>query len=113
MGKLISLGEYNKLYKYIWIYLAIKFVANYFFKYNLVFEQFKIDAFEIIYGTFISLQLNYIGFIIISLILIFFKSYCKKKENVLNKTSDDTQLIYNEMDIKTEFGLTETDFFYL
>jgi hypothetical protein len=28
MGKYISLGEYNKLYKYIWIYLSLKFIIT-------------------------------------------------------------------------------------
>ena len=31
MGKFILFGKYNKLYKYIWIYVIIKIVNDYLF----------------------------------------------------------------------------------
>ena len=31
MGKFIAFGKYNKLYKYLWIYIAIRVVNEYFF----------------------------------------------------------------------------------
>ena len=40
MRKYISLGEYNKLYKYIWIYLILRFILTYIFYNGLIFDQF-------------------------------------------------------------------------
>ena len=70
MGKFISLGEYDKQYKYIWIYLVIRFFTRFIFDYKLVFDQIKPDILDIPYGTFISLQLEFFGFFIISLIKV-------------------------------------------
>ena len=47
MGKLISLGEYNKLYNYIWIYLILQFIGLFVFDYTLVFDQLQYEALKI------------------------------------------------------------------
>ena len=79
MGKFISLGEYNKVYKYIWIYLIIKFISLFIFDYELVFDQFYCEPMILPYGPFISSQINYLAFIIISLILILIEKHQSKK----------------------------------
>ena len=79
MGKCISLGEYNKLYKYIWIYLTIKFVVLFVFDYRLVFEQLPNEPFKLPSSPFISLSFLYITFIIISFISTKYQNHHKKK----------------------------------
>ncbi len=69
MGKFISLGEYNKLYKYIWIYLSLKFTTLFIFNRKLVFDQFHTKILDIPSSPFIPSQIYYIGYLIISLIL--------------------------------------------
>ena len=63
MGTFISLGEYNKLYKYIWIYLAIRLVTQIVLDYGFIFDQLKIDAMNIPYSPLISIQFYYLAFI--------------------------------------------------
>ena len=99
MGKYISLGEYNKLYKYIWIYLALKFIITIFRK----------DFIKIPYSPFIVIQFYYLVFIIISIIMLIIKNYRKMNEN--NEDNIERKLIFNKQDIKTEYGVVQTDYF--
>ena len=80
MAKYISLGEYNKQYKYIWIYLILRFIYIFTFSNKLVFDQFTHEVLELPYGPFLYIQFDYITFIIISSILISFKKYRQKKQ---------------------------------
>ena len=80
MGKYISLGEYNKQYKYIWIYLIIRFIYLFVFPNQLMFDQIKTDVLNLPYGPFISSQFNYLVYILISAIIIIINKYRKKKE---------------------------------
>ena len=81
MGKYFSFGEYNKLYKYIWIYLIIRFISQFIFDYELIFDQLYYKPIILPYGPFIYLQLNYITFIIISLVLKLIEKRERKKSN--------------------------------
>ena len=110
MGKFISLGEYNKLYKYIWIYLAISFLTDFIFEYKLVFDQIKLDILELPFGIFITPQLLYFGYFIISLI---FKAIEKlRKRNEQDKSIiQENLLIFNKIDISTEYGIDKSDYF--
>ena len=99
MGKYISLGEYNKLYKYIWIYLALKFIITIFRK----------DFIKIPYSPFIVIQFYYLVFIIIAIIMLIIKNYRKVNEN--NEDNIERKLIFNKQDIKTEYGVVQTDYF--
>ena len=110
MGKYISLGEYNKLYKYIWIYLILRFLLTYIFANDLIFDQFDENDFLVLPGhPFITPQYEYIGYIIISLIIILINKFLMKKSS--NTNLNDDKLIYNELDIKMEFGVKENDIF--
>ena len=108
MGKFISLGEYNKLYKYIWIYTVIKFISSFVFDYKLIFVESNVIS-DRPYSPFFYLQFNYFFFIIISTILIFIKKYSKNKESIQNLVG--LQLIFNEPDIKNEYGVEQKDYF--
>ena len=109
MGKYILLGEYNKLYKYIWIYLIIRFVSTFIFNNNFVFDQFRSDALDLAEYTFITNQFDYIGYIIISLILIIIEKYHTKKD--VNEDINEQKLIFNEQDINDKYGIKKDDYF--
>ena len=94
MGKYISLGEYNKLYKYIWIYLIIRFLTTYIFYNRLIFEPLKNDALKFPDHPFITEQIDYIGYIIISIILISIKKCNKKRESNINFAEEELIFIF-------------------
>ena len=98
MGKCISLGEYNKLYKYIWIFLIVRSIVI--IKNEIYYEP---------YSPFISPQLYYIFYIIISIILLIIKK-CRKKKKSNNENIEEI-LIYNKQDIETEYGILVNDYF--
>ena len=79
MGKYISLGKNNKLYKYIWIYLSIRFITMFVFERQFVFKQINADIVNIPYSPFIFWQIEYIGLFIISSIIKLIKKFRKKK----------------------------------
>ena len=109
MGKYISLGEYNQQYKYIWIYLIIRFIYVFVFTNRLVFDQIKSDLLDFPYGPFIYPQLDYLAYIIISAFLIIIqKCFIKTK---LIKDSNDKQLIFHNIDITDEYGVEQNDYF--
>jgi hypothetical protein len=111
MGKYISLGGYNKLYKYIWIYLILRFLTTYIFSNNFIFEQFKVESLKDFPDSyFITSQFNYLGFIVISPILIFISKFLNKKK--VDEDFTEQKLIFNEQDIITEYGIQKTDTFW-
>ena len=109
MGKFVSLGEYNKLYKYLWMYLVIKFISVFIFSKELVFQPFKNDAIKTPFSPFIFYQFYYVGCIVFSAILIVYEKISKKKSE--KDILFDKKLIYNKLDITTEFGLSHKDYF--
>ena len=110
MGKLISFGEYNNLYKYIWIYLSIAFVFTFVFDYELIFDQLQNEPLKIPTSPFIFISFDYIGFIIISLIIKVIEKFIQKKQNVQYLTEEE-KLIFNEIDIDEKYGLEKGDYF--
>ena len=99
MGKYISLGEYNKQYKYIWIYVSLKFIIN------LLREEIT----NIPYAPFIIIQVYYLFFISISIILLIIQKY--RQQNELNTDIVQQKLIFNKQDINTEYGVNQSDYF--
>ena len=110
MGKFISFGDYNKLYKYIWIYLIIRFIPLFVIEKKLIFVQFQSEVLEIPARPFISLQIYYVGFLIISFILKAIKKFRGKKQDV--KVIFQEKLIYNKLDISTEFSIGKRDYYF-
>ena len=108
MAKYISLGEYNKQYKYIWIYLILRFIYIFTFSNKLVFDQITHEVLELPYGPFLYIQFDYITFIIISSILIAFKKYRQKKQESNQLIQE---LIFNKTDIEIEYGVEQSDYF--
>ena len=110
MGKYISLGEYNKLYKYIWIYLILRFINTYIFYNDLIFDQFdEKDVLILPDHPFIMPQIDYIGYIIISFIIKVIQKFFMNKSS--NTNLNDIKLIYNETNIEIEYGVKENDIF--
>jgi len=110
MGKYISLGEYNQIYKYIWIYLVIRFVTLFIFSRALVFDQLKSDLLKKPDSPFISFQFNYAAFIIISALIKIIEKIRKNKESTIIFNKDEKELIFNKQDIETEYGLDRSEF---
>ena len=110
MEKTISFGKYNKLYKYIWIYVIIRLFNDYLFS-DAFPSQIKPSIFDSEnYPPIILIQIffNYLGTFIFSIFLYFYqKSLISNKENKedLKIESDNLnkyELIYdiNEPEIK-------------
>ncbi len=110
MGKFISLGEYNKLYKYIWIYLAIKFVVLFVFDYRLVFDQLQNEPLKLPSSLFIAFWFLCITFIIISFISTKYQNHHQKK-TAEKDSIEEKKLIFNEINIIQEYGIEEGDYF--
>ena len=108
MGKYFSLGEYDKRYKFLWIYLAFKFLYELIFIERFVFDQLQPDLLLIPQSPFIYYQFYYSTFIIISAILIIIKKYRKLK--CCNNNTFIEQLIFNEPGIE-EYAVSNTDYF--
>ena len=109
MAKYISLGEYNTLYKYIWIYLAIRLVTQIVFDFGFIFDQLKIEAMDIPYSPLISIQFFYIAFIILSLVLMIIEKYQYHKK--IRQSNNEKKLIFNKPDIIVDFCSTKNNNF--
>ena len=80
MGNYITIGEYNKLYKYIWSYIIIKLIFEYFFGTDFPEEMqiYEKDSFP--KSVLIQEGLNYLGIFIISIFLYIYEKAIYKKE---------------------------------
>ena len=102
MGKFIKFGKYNKLYKYVWIYILICLVNQYLFEYSFP-DEFKFDLIRsqnYPNSIFIQELFNHIGTFIYSFILYKYEMFQNKKENndssIPILVSKKTSLIYND-----------------
>jgi hypothetical protein len=105
MGTYISLGEYNKNYKYMFLYLVARALNDciYGLEYKDLYKEiyfFGEDANAFFNKhEMINTIFSYFAIIIISLILIKYDSYIQER-NFINKiygnSENSTQLIYNE-----------------
>ena len=109
MGKFISLGQYNQLYKYIWIYLSIRFITIFIFERDFVFEQIKVEIIGMPSSPFISCQIEYLSIFLISLIIKLIQMLLTK--NVSTKSIVKKKLIFNKIKIEKEYGITSADYF--
>ena len=80
MGSLITFGEYNKLYKFIWFYLINKLIFEYLFGTDFPEEIkiFKKDTFP--KNRLVQEAINYLGLIIFSIILYIYETEQSKGE---------------------------------
>ena len=102
MSFYIAFGNYNKIYKYIWIYVIIKILLNLFFGSNFPGE-IKITQYlnKELFPKNILIQetFNYIGIIIFSMILWKYKLWKDNNSKVTSENSSQNSsvtLIYNE-----------------
>jgi len=103
MGKYISLGEYNKFYKYFWYFLITKLIYRYFL------ESFFIDKVDLLKNIFpnnvlIQGGFNYFGLSIFSIFLYKYEVKQKKVEsekpihyNNSENSHMNVELIYNDL----------------
>ena len=83
MGKYISFGRYNQLYKYIWFFVIIKLINEYIFGYAFP-EQMRPDIFNSVNyppNKIVQYFFNYLGSFVLSCFLyLYAKSQTKKKD---------------------------------
>jgi len=103
MGKYISLGEYNKLYKYFWYFLITKLIYYYFLD-SFFVEKVKLLA--NIFPKYVLIQggFNYLGLSIFSIFLHMYEVKQKKVESEKTMNQDNSEnghmtvkLIYNDL----------------
>ena len=87
MGKYISFGKYNKLYKHIWYYLITKLINEYFL------ESFFVKKVELLNNRFpknilIQVAFNYLGVFIGSIFLLRYEKNSGQQENDLKKNKN-------------------------
>ena len=80
MGNYIALGEYNKLYKYIWICILITEIFEYFYGTDLPEPIQIITKDSIPKGVLIQEGFNYLGLFILSIFLFIYENSQNKKE---------------------------------
>ena len=106
MGKCITFGEYNKLYKYIWICIFLKLIFEYIFGTDFPEEIKVLKKSSFPKNVLIQEGLNYFCMIILSKILNIYEiiqNKSEKSETLINnsdinssRTSITTNLIYND-----------------
>ena len=87
MGNFISFGKYNKLYKYIWIFVIIKLINEYIFGYSFP-DQIRPDIFNSVnYPPYKLIQIffNYLGSFILSVFVCIYEKMQMKKEDAKSK----------------------------
>ena len=107
MGKYFSLGEYNNQYKYIWIYLIVRLVSLLIYDNELIVKQFQKDIFNLPYYPFISIQFEYLGFILIAIIIMLIQMIFTCHNCVKKGTNGKYHLIY----FKRDFSVKKRDYF--
>ena len=108
MGKFIAFGKYNKLYKYLWIYIAIRVVNEYFFGTSfprqVVIELFRPENFPP--NIIIQENFNYLGAFIFSIFLHYYEQKTTRNSKIVNEgkfqsvldSGNQIEYIYSEND---------------
>ena len=87
MGKFISFGKNNKLYKYIWIYVIIRLINYYIFS-DFFPKQIKPDflgSYNYPPGILIQNFFIYLGSFIFSIFYIYMKNFKSKRKRTTNQ----------------------------
>ena len=115
MGKYISFGKYNKLYKYIWFFVLIRILIEYIFGDSFP-DQIRPNIFYSVNyspNKLIQIFFNYLGAFVLSIFLYLYEKSILKKKKVEQSNNDnntslllfDYKLIYlenkNYYEIKT------------
>ncbi len=109
MGKYISFGKYNKLYKYIWIFIIIKIIIDYFFS-DTFSKKIQIDFFRTQYippNIIVDRLFYYLGSFIFTIFFTFYerkalnKKKSKEKEEQKEEEDDDIKSINNNNNVNS------------
>ena len=111
MGNYITIGEYNKLYKYIWICILLKSIFEYLYGNDFIEDMKYFKSYTYPKSVLIQEGLNYLGIFILSIFLFFYEKSQNKNEqseslvnNHINKKSHNPSLIYLDIEnIETSF----------
>ena len=106
MGSFISIGKYNKLYKYIWMFLIIKLIYEYLFDGNLP-NEIKIKYFtpeKFPRNFLIQESFNYFGTFLFSIILYKYEMSQRDNKNRLpsNSNSDNNNVSFSHSSSQIE-----------
>ena len=117
MNKFILCGKYNNLYKYIWLYLVIEIIYDYFFGKDIP-DELKIDYLkDFPENILIQEIMNYLGTTLFSFILWKYQKRKSKSKIIPMRQSESTSyslslkepsLLHNKYTIEIEpvSGLT-------
>lgn len=121
MGKWISFGVYNNLYKYIWLYLIFRLLYVYIFQYKTIPLELKFFTLESFpnYHIFTGSFFEYISMFLFSFLLHRYELYQLRKEEYRNsianskvsKTGSSGAFTLIQMKINNEKLLSK--YFYL
>ena len=80
MGNYITIGEYNKLYKYIWICILLKSIFEYLYGNDFIEDMKYFKSYTYPKSVLIQEGLNYLGIFILSIFLFFYEKSQNKNE---------------------------------
>ena len=107
MGKYISFGNYNTLYKYIWLHIIIKLILKYFIE-NAFVEKIKILE-DFPQNILIQEGFNYLGTFIFSLFLFKYEINQIKRNSI---NSFNLKSINQSDSIKEKRSESDIDYIY-
>ena len=80
MGNFITIGEYNKLYKFMWFFISFKLIYEYLYGSDFPIEIKLIKHYSFPKSVLIQEFLNYIGVFIFSIFLFIYEKIQNKPE---------------------------------
>ena len=90
MNKFILCGKYNNLYKYIWLYLLVEIIYDYFFGKDIP-DELKIDYLkDFPENILIQEIMNYLGTTLFSFILWKYQKRKSKSKIIPMRQSEST-----------------------
>ena len=94
MKKYITLGEYNKLYKYLWFFILFRLIYSYIFTFSSIPKSIKFfTPYSFPKNTFSNDFFEYLIMVIFSLILLLIENKRKNKNRiVINITNDNINI---------------------
>ena len=108
MGKIIQLGKYNKLYKYILFYLLLRLIHDYIF--NETFPKGIRPSFfydnNYPFSLLVDIFFIFLGSFIFSIFLFFYE---KSQQKGQNKNDNNNSLKAHERIYATKFSLIHNE----
>ena len=86
MGNYITFGEYNNLYKYIWVCILLQLIFEYFFGTDFTEEMKYFKKYSFPKSVLIQEGFDYLGIFILSIFLLLYENSQNKNENRLSES---------------------------